>query len=473
MKIKSIFVLLVVALMATACAPKSAPTAAPPTEAPALPAVPALPDGPYTIDVTSADFVAGVDNPYFPLTPGSTKVLEGMTENGLERIEIKVLLETREVMGIPATIRQDTVYIGGELVEDTFDWFAQDKAGNVWYLGEDVKNYENGQLTDTSGSWEAGVNGALPGVIMYADPAARLGETYYQEYYAGEAEDAAQLLSASESVTVAAGSFENVVKTFDFTPLDPKSLEHKYYAAGVGVVKNVNLVTGVIFELIEYTEAAASTEYYTVSLTPADFVAAIDNPYLPLIPGTKWVYEAHLEDGTVERNEIEVLTETRLVNGVSATVVHDLVYVGGQIVEETYDWYAQDKDGNVWYLGEEVDNYKDGVLVDHAGSWEWGKDGALPGIIMWADPSAHMNEEYYQEFYAGEAEDKGQVLSVNESASVPFGSFENLVKTYDFSSLDPALQEEKFYASGVGMVREISRNSGEEVVLIEFVPPSP
>jgi len=221
------------------------------------------------------------------------------------------------------------------------------------------------------------------------------------------------------------------------------------------------------------TPAPAASETYTVTLTPADFVARIDNPYLPLIPGSKWVYEAHLEDGTVERNEIEVLAETRLVNGVAATVVHDLVYVGGQIVEETYDWYAQDKDGNVWYLGEAVDNYVNGVFANHGGSWEWGVDGALPGIIMWADPSAHVNEEYYQEFYKGEAEDMGQVLSVSESVTVPFGSFENVIKTYDFSSLDPALQEEKFYASGVGMVREISRNSGEEVVLIEFVPPSP
>lgn len=214
----------------------------------------------------------------------------------------------------------------------------------------------------------------------------------------------------------------------------------------------------------------SSTDAYAVNLTAADFVASIDNPYLPFIPGSKWVYEATLADGTVERNEIEVLAETRAVNGVTATVVHDIVYVGGQLVEETYDWYAQDKDGDVWYLGEEVDNYKDGVLVDHAGSWEWGLDGALPGVIMWADPSAHMNQEYYQEYYAGEAEDKGQVLSVTESAAVPFGSFENLAKTYDFSAIDPDLQEEKFYASGVGMVREISRNGGGEVVLIEFTP---
>ena len=209
---------------------------------------------------------------------------------------------------------------------------------------------------------------------------------------------------------------------------------------------------------------------YTVTLTAADFVPRIDNPYLPFIPGSKWVYEARLEDGTVERNEIEVLQETRDVNGVAATIVHDVVYVEGQLVEETYDWHAQDQEGNVWYLGEEVDNYENGALVDHAGSWEWGKDGALPGVMMWADPAAHLNEEYYQEYYAGEAEDKGQVLSAAESVAVPFGEFENVVKTYDSSAIDPDLQEEKFYASGVGLIREVNRVTGEEVVLIEFTP---
>ncbi len=216
---------------------------------------------------------------------------------------------------------------------------------------------------------------------------------------------------------------------------------------------------------------AAGEDAYTVTLTAADFVAGIDNPYLPFLPGSKWVYEATLEDGTVERNEIEVLRETRAVNGVAATIVHDVVFVEGQLVEETYDWYAQDKDGNVWYLGEEVNNYEDGVLVDKAGSWEWGKDGALPGIIMWAAPSAHLNEEYYQEYYAGEAEDKGQVLSTAESVVVPFGSFESVVKTYDFSAIDPDAQEHKFYAAGVGLIKEVDVKNGEEVVLIEFTAP--
>ena len=214
--------------------------------------------------------------------------------------------------------------------------------------------------------------------------------------------------------------------------------------------------------------APPANDSYTVNITAADFVPVIDNPYLPFIPGSKWVYEVTLEDGTVEHNEIEVLQETRDVNGVTATVVHDTVFVEGELKEETFDWYAQDKDGNVWYLGEIVDNYENGQLVDHAGSWEWGKDGALPGIMMWADPSAHLNEEYYQEFYAGEAEDKGQVQSVTENVSVPFGSFDNVVKTYDFSTADPDLKENKFYALGVGVIQEIDLTTGEQVVLVEF-----
>lgn len=209
---------------------------------------------------------------------------------------------------------------------------------------------------------------------------------------------------------------------------------------------------------------------YTVSVTAADFVRGIDNPYLPLTPGAKWVYEAQLKDGSVERIEIEILHETRVVNGVTATILHDSVFVDEELVEDTYDWFAQDKDGNVWYLGEDVDNYENGALVDHAGSWEWGVDGALPGVYMWADPSAHMNEEYYQEYYVGVAEDKGKVLSANENIVVPAGSFTDVVQTYDFSSLDPDIQGHKFYAPGVGVIKEVELLTGEEVMLIEFTP---
>lgn len=210
---------------------------------------------------------------------------------------------------------------------------------------------------------------------------------------------------------------------------------------------------------------------YTVELVPADFVSGVDNPYFPLIPGAQYVYEARLEDGSVERIEIEILEETRQVMGVTATILHDMVLVDGELVEDTYDWFAQDTQGNVWYLGEDVDNYENGVLVDHDGAWEWGVNGALPGIIMWADPAAHVGEDYYQECYVGEAEDMGQVMSVGEQVMVPNGTFEDVVQTYDFSSLDPDIQSHKFYAEGIGVIKEVELGTGEEVVLVEFTPP--
>jgi len=213
---------------------------------------PSLAETPYRPEIGPGDFVDSVDNPYFPLAPGSRFVYEGQTVGGIERTEVEVLSESREVMGVTATVVRDTVYLDGQMIEDTFDWFAQDLQGNVWYLGEDVSNYENGELVDHAGSWEAGVDGALPGIVMYADPAAHLGETYRQEYYAGEAEDMADLLSVSESVTVPYGSFTGVVQTRDYTPLEPGVEEHKFYARGIGLVRSVDLNTGEETVLIEF-----------------------------------------------------------------------------------------------------------------------------------------------------------------------------------------------------------------------------
>ncbi len=211
---------------------------------------------------------------------------------------------------------------------------------------------------------------------------------------------------------------------------------------------------------------------YRLNLTPADFVDVVDNPYFPLAPGAKWEYEIRLAGGSTQKDTLEVLKEKREVNGITATVVRDTVSVGDQPVEDTFDWFAQDKYGNVWYVGESVDNYSGGTLVSHAGSWEWGVDGALPGIIMWADPSAHLNEEYHQEYYLGRAEDMGQVLSANESVTVPFGSFDRVVKTFDFSTLETNAKEHKFYAAGIGLIKELDLNSGEELVLIEMTQPA-
>jgi len=187
--------------------------------------------GDYTFTLEPTDFVTGIDNPYLPLTVGSRWVFEG----GGERTEIEVLTETRVVMGITATVVRDTVTEDGELIEDTYDWFAQDTAGNVWYLGEESVEYRNGEPSSTAGSWEAGVDGALPGIVMLAAPT--VGRAYRQEYYPGEAEDMAQVARSGEELEVPFGGYTGVIVITEWTPLSPDTVEEKYYAAGVGMIK--------------------------------------------------------------------------------------------------------------------------------------------------------------------------------------------------------------------------------------------
>ena len=194
-----------------------------------------LPQGSEPVVLDPDDFVAKVDNPYFPLKQGSRWVYnETDTEGTAQKVVVKVTNRQKDIVGVSATVVRDTVTQGGKLVEDTWDWYAQDKCGNVWYLGEDTTEYENGKPVSKAGSWEHGVNGAYAGVVLPARPVD--GLAYRQEYYAGEAEDAAEVLSVEEQAEVPAGHFNNVLLTKDFTPLHPKILEYKLYAKGVGPV---------------------------------------------------------------------------------------------------------------------------------------------------------------------------------------------------------------------------------------------
>ena len=207
-----------------------------------------------------------------------------------------------------------------------------------------------------------------------------------------------------------------------------------------------------------------------VEIDPADFSAEIDNPYWPMAPGTKWTYSETDEEGTVQKVVVTVTSETKkLANGVTARVVHDLVTEDGEPVEDTLDWYAQDREGNVWYMGEDTKEYENGKVTTTAGSWEAGRDGAEPGVIMPADPKPGM--AYRQEQYAGEAEDRGQVLSLEEQAEVPAGHYTGVLLTKDFTPLEPKVLEYKLYAKGVGPVLVLSPSGGgggrEELVKFE------
>jgi hypothetical protein len=203
----------------------------------------ALPQGDEPVQLKPDDFTTQVDNPYFPIAPGSRWVYrETDTEGARQRVVVTVLERTRVVAGIRARVVHDVVTEDGALVENTFDWYAQDTDGNVWYLGEDTKEFENGKMAGTEGSWEAGVEGAQAGIIMPAHP--EVGMTYRQEYYKGEAEDAAKVLSIDERVEVPYGSFEGAVMTKDYTPLEPDLIEYKFYARGVGLVLAVAISGG-------------------------------------------------------------------------------------------------------------------------------------------------------------------------------------------------------------------------------------
>jgi len=203
----------------------------------------------YNPIIKPADFVNVINNPYFPLKPGTTFIYEGTTEEGRERIVVKVTHKTKKILGVTCIEVRDTVTVDGEVVEDTLDWYAQDKEGNVWYFGENSKELEDGLIVSLEGSWIAGVDGAKPGIIMKAHPA--VGDLYRQEFSLGVAEDMAKVLSLNESVTVPYGSFTRCLKTREFTPLEPDAKENKFYARGVGFIKEINIVTGEHVDLID------------------------------------------------------------------------------------------------------------------------------------------------------------------------------------------------------------------------------
>ena len=206
-------------------------------------------DQPYAPVIDPANFISGIDNPYFPLKPGTVSVFQGETEKGSEHNEVYVTNETKEILGVTCVVVSDTVKVDGKLEDATLDWYAQDKQGNVWYFGEDSKEYdENGNVSSTKGSWEAGVNGAQPGIIMEAAP--KVGDTYRQEYYQGEAEDMASVLSLSETASVPSGSYTDVLMTKEWSALDPAVVEQKYYAREIGLI----LVTAGETERLELVE---------------------------------------------------------------------------------------------------------------------------------------------------------------------------------------------------------------------------
>ncbi|OOO02077.1 MAG: hypothetical protein USCGTAYLOR_01713 [Chromatiales bacterium USCg_Taylor] len=206
--------------------------------------------GPYDPVIDPANFVSKITNRYAPFRPGAWWEYEKQTEEGLERIRVEVLKKRREILGVGVTTIRDRGWVDGVLIEDTIDWLAQDKAGNVWYFGEISTNFEDGLLASLDGSWEAGKDGAKPGFWVKRVP--QVGEFYRQEYALdNEAEDIVEVLDLDAQEIVPFANGRRVLKTRDFTPLSPEAEENKFYVPGIGFVSEVDLETGETLELVD------------------------------------------------------------------------------------------------------------------------------------------------------------------------------------------------------------------------------
>jgi hypothetical protein len=195
------------------------------------------------VNINPADFSPNVTNPYMPLKPGTSLVYKGDKGGVPLAATYTITNQTKTIIGVKCTVVLDKVTLNGSLEEKTYDWFAQDKAGNVWYFGEDSKDYKNGVVVSTTGTWTSGVDGGQPGIVMQANT--KPGKPYIEEYLPGVAEDTAQIVKDNASKKVTSGTYTNVIITHNTNPLDPSLTEQKYYAPGVGLIYENKFVSGV------------------------------------------------------------------------------------------------------------------------------------------------------------------------------------------------------------------------------------
>lgn len=223
--------------------------------------------------------------------------------------------------------------------------------------------------------------------------------------------------------------------------------------------KVLGLLAGLVCSTALVRPAAAATP--PPLPPPSRFVARVDNPWFPLRPGTVYVYRGR-KDGERSRDMMSVFTEQKTILGIRATVVSDKLYLRGRIEERTRDWYAQDRTGNVWYLGEATaELYPSGAVRTREGSWRAGVEGARAGIFMPAHP--RPGGSGIQEMLEGEAEDHFRVLSLSARVHTPAASSRHALLTREWTPLEPGVVDHKLYVKGIGTFREETVKGGEEL----------
>ncbi|HSG19082.1 MAG TPA: hypothetical protein VLE70_22510, partial [Anaerolineae bacterium] len=444
-----------------------------------------------------------IDNQWLPLQPGNQWILEGSTDEDGERIphriEFTVTDLTKVIDDVPTVVAFIEDYSDDELVEAELAFYAQDNDGNVWYLGEYPEEYEDGEFVDAP-AWIAGLEDAQAGIKMKAEP--RLGSPSYSQGWAPAVEwtDRGQVFKLGQQSCVPADCYGNVLIIDEFNQEEPGAFQQKYYARNVGniqvgwrgedaqqesleLVEFVKLDPGELAaaraEALKLEERAYEFSPDVYGQTPPseapegvsmvvnierefeefdydnfDDPTNVDNRWLPLKPGTQWVFEGvTVEDGDIYPHLLTfTITDlTKQIDGVETVVAYIEDISNDQLVEAEIAFYAQDDDGAVWYLGEYPEEYENGEFVA-APAWIAGLENARAGIKMLAEPQ--VNTPSLSQGFAPVVQwaDRGQVYRMSQHTCVPFDCFEDVLIMDEFTLEEPGAIQLKYYAPGVGQV---------------------
>jgi hypothetical protein len=220
------------------------------------------------------------------------------------------------------------------------------------------------------------------------------------------------------------------------------------------------IVSAALAAAVAATGLVMSGGSASAGIDPADFTSPVKNPYFPITPGKVFVYRG-TEGGDRLVEHLRVTQRTKTIQGVTTTVISDILFSNGVLGEKTTDWYANDNAGNVWYFGEKTATYRpNGQIESREGSWLAGVNGGVAGIIMPADPKP--TDAYRQEFLVRHAEDQAWIVTRHESATVPYGAVDEVVRSYEWTRLEPNVVSEKLYAPHLGIVQEGDIAGGTE-----------
>ncbi len=395
---------------------------------------------PTTFDAKDFPPAGDMNHPYFPLMRGAGAKFVDEFQESTESVELFVSHETKVILGVECSILVSRTFLDGTITEESFESYAQDHDGNVWSFAENSTRFKSGAPIPVN-NWIAGVDGIEPILFLKTQP--EVGDKYVEEGDSGVPEEVVKITGLNIPVTLSSGETFLCVQTREAQTTE-RETQLKYYAQGIGLVFGESLTTLSRMELVKTTLDAEP------EVNPDEFVDSIDNPYFPLEPGTEMFFEG---DGPAGHMTIEtfVTYDTKVVLGVSCTVVEENVYLDGILRESTNDWYAQDKAGTVWYFGEASKNYDEQGNESSDESWQAGKRGAYPGIIMPARP--RIGDTHRQENAPGVGDELALIQENGVSIETPFGTLDGCIKTLEWSPLDGTTQL-KYYAPSIGPVLE-------------------